>query len=655
MANPFLEAVKGNIGQTNQTTPSSSENPFLKAVRTPPPPSFQPSQPEISPLLKNPILRGAVEYGAEVQEGVSNFLKDPLGTLYSAGKALISTPIEAIKNLGEKAAETVVSYQTPGRPLAERIAKPLETLGASAGVVFSPITAAFQAAEKLPVLKTAADIINLPFLATGKIGQFAADKFVDVLPISKQSKDILRPAFEEVGSLAGQIALGGKVMDLIAKKASPVIEKSEIDRIVNEAKQEVPKVEEQLKTIPASVPEANPEVSTPIETTAIPKEVKSEKTPQEILPTVKEVKLIPKELEPLAKEARKYKNAEEFVNIFQPKNVVDLSSREKRFGRIFGKFKDESLTPRPKEELQIVAKKYRELYGEDLPQNITKDTKITVYRGGRGEIEPGDFVTPFKSYAESYRKYPITQIRGEKQKLLTKKVKAEDLIYTGGDLREFIYSPHKIRKQYKDLYDFYNQVNKGIKEIKSEVKPEVSTIQKTEIPEGKPSKIAKSIEAKAIEDKLTKGFSDLAEYDPITIKDQAKRATDLVNSDINLAREIIRGDKPLPEGLRGTALIIAMEEYIKKAKDPDVAYELANSPLVSKTSYAAQELRLAAERIPDSATAKIQEIKKAREAKISEIEKKKTNLKRSLKEEMNKINLSKEELSWNRFLEKITC
>jgi hypothetical protein len=171
-----------------------------------------------------------------------------------------------------------------------------------------------------------------------------------------------------------------------------------------------------------------------------------------------------------------------------------------------------------------------------------------------------------------------------------------------------------------------------------------------------PSKIAKSIEIKAIEDNLTKGFSEIAGYNPITIKEQAQRATDLINSDIEKAIKIIRGEEPLPEGLKGTALIIGMEEYVKNSKNADIAYELANSPLVSATSAAAQEMRLAAERTPDSAILKLQELKKAREEAAAKMTSKtKKSAAKELKAETEKINLPKEELSWNRFLEKITC
>jgi len=116
----------------------------------------------------------------------------------------------------------------------------------------------------------------------------------------------------------------------------------------------------------------------------------------------------------------------------------------------------------------------------------------------------------------------------------------------------------------------------------------------------KVSKIAKEIEAKAVEQHLTEGFSQLAGYSPITIKEQSLLATDLVNSSLEGARSIIRGEVPLPENLKGTSLITAMEEYLVKNPNAEMIMELAKSPLVSGTSEAAQELRLAAERDPYS-------------------------------------------------------
>jgi len=178
------------------------------------------------------------------------------------------------------------------------------------------------------------------------------------------------------------------------------------------------------------------------------------------------------------------------------------------------------------------------------------------------------------------------------------------------------------------------------------------------VAEGKtPSKIAKSIERKAIEEELTKGFENLAGYDKITIKDQAARAARVLK-DIERTRRIIRGEEPLPEGLRGTALIAATEARIKATGDGKLAYELANSPLVSRTSLAAQELRLAAERVPDSLTVRMRELKDLREASI----KKRTgkSVDESVKLEVKKIKAETQKKNptkqdWSSFIKSIEC
>lgn len=144
-------------------------------------------------------------------------------------KASFEAPQQAGAEFGAK-----LRQGTPAEATAAGLRFGTNVLGAA----FSPVTTAFSVAEKIPVLKQAADIINLPFMVTGKVGEFAGDKFTDVLPISKESKDILRPAFKEVGSLVGQIWLGGKVMEKLG--GGEVINKEAIDNLKKEAKTQVP-------------------------------------------------------------------------------------------------------------------------------------------------------------------------------------------------------------------------------------------------------------------------------------------------------------------------------------------------------------------------------------------------------------------------------
>lgn len=172
------------------------------------------------------------------------------------------------------------------------------------------------------------------------------------------------------------------------------------------------------------------------------------------------------------------------------------------------------------------------------------------------------------------------------------------------------------------------------------------------------SKIAKSIEQKAVDARLTDKFDTLAGEEKVNVAEQSKLATDLVNNDLENARSIVRGDTPLPGKLRGTSLITAMEEHLKNNPDGDISHELANSPLVSATTRAAQELRLAAEREPDSFTAKMAELKKSLidnaggEEKIGQ---NRGKMVEEMKKETSKVNLSKDELKWEKFLDDIQC
>jgi hypothetical protein len=234
---------------------------------------------------------------------------------------------------------------------------------------------------------------------------------------------------------------------------------------------------------------------------------------------------------------------------------------------------------------------------------------------------------------------------------------------------------YKTDPYYKSVSDQVDNLKAQLKEYdKAEITEKTDASPKTakSNPETPPAKeevrtdglktsgVAKSIEAKAVEQGLIKqGFDKTAGYDPITIKDQSERAANLLNSGIDNARAVIRGDKPLPDGLKGTALITAMEEHLKANPNADIAYELANSPLTTKISEAAQEMRLAGEREPDSATAKLQEIKKNLEDnakktnKVKDVNKLKDTTTKKLVD-ATKI-LPKEEASWEKFLSSIAC
>lgn len=169
------------------------------------------------------------------------------------------------------------------------------------------------------------------------------------------------------------------------------------------------------------------------------------------------------------------------------------------------------------------------------------------------------------------------------------------------------------------------------------------------------SKIGKSINTKAIEQGLTKTYGDLAQYSKITIKDQAKKAADVVNGDPEQLRRIVNGQEKLPEGLKSTALVTAVEQHALKTKDVDLLRDLARSPHVSESSRSAQELRLAAEREPDSASVRIKQVidarRKAVGSKIGSVDRNVTKTAKGIKDYVKTP--SRQE--WGDFINEITC
>jgi len=170
----------------------------------------------------------------------------------------------------------------------------------------------------------------------------------------------------------------------------------------------------------------------------------------------------------------------------------------------------------------------------------------------------------------------------------------------------------------------------------------------------KTSGVAKSIEAKAIEQGLIdKGFDQLAEFNGTTFKEQADL---MAKADVEDLKKIVRGEMPMPSEYRSAAVISTLEDIAKKTGDASLMADLANSDLASNISTGASELSLARMREKDSATMKLQEIKKAREARMEKTKSKELRkTAKSAKTETEKVNLSADEQSWDKFLEGIQC
>ena len=175
-------------------------------------------------------------------------------------------------------------------------------------------------------------------------------------------------------------------------------------------------------------------------------------------------------------------------------------------------------------------------------------------------------------------------------------------------------------------------------------------------PELKTSKLAESIQTKAIEERLTSGFEDLPQHEVLNMRAQAQRAENLLNLEPERARKIALGEERPPVDTTAEAIATAVENKAFLDGDVNTIRELATSKLIGETTAIAQRLRTLAERDPESPVGAIIELKKAREEVIS----KKYNTKKikseeiaKAKKEINKISATKE--TWSSFIKSLEC
>jgi hypothetical protein len=260
--------------------------------------------------------------------------------------------------------------------------------------------------------------------------------------------------------------------------------------------------------------------------------------------------------------------------------------------------------------------------GEIVEAKLKPNSKVVSIDGVEDAVELEDYISYLK-----------------KQKV--------DAVYIGGGEKELVViNPKAItptKSQLTDIWNKYQSLQEGV---------EVPKVELT------PSKVAKSVEAKAVEEKLTKGFGDIAGYEKITIKEQAEKTANLLNDDFDNAIKMVKGEIPVNEGIKPEMLIKTVEDYAQAKGDVNLLRELAKSPLVSETSAHAQALRILAERNPESALANIQKVAKGRASNFERktgktIDKATKEISDEIKSKVKQKIPTKQD--WTKFIEEIKC
>jgi len=402
-----------------------------------------------------------------------------------------------------------------------------------------------------------------------------------------------------------------------------------------EVSKNVLKQAENTKTIetPAKVPKA-PKTAKP-ETKIEIKDELSSKKPQ------KAVNLV--------QEARKYTTAKDFVKS-RPTYYHGTNAAEA--------IQKKGFTVSKK------AQKGSSFLGDNFVEGVHLSTSRKPYKPG-GQLENVSAVletkinaknilkTDFAGIGKLYEKYGINANSPKASQKLTTALKKKG--YDGISYADeiVIFDPKKVMTK-DQMVKTWDRAQKA---PKTRVIAEKPTIVDT--PEIRTSKLASGVEAKAIKERLTEGFEGKPEYAKVNVAKQADAATKLLDSNPDKAYNIAMGRELPPEGLLPESVFTAVENRALKTGDVATLRDLAtSSSLSSEATAMGQRIRMLAERNPDSAVAKIQEVVKAREdaalrrTKSKDLTQAKKKVSEQIKKEISKTNTKQ---SWASFVESIKC
>lgn len=180
-----------------------------------------------------------------------------------------------------------------------------------------------------------------------------------------------------------------------------------------------------------------------------------------------------------------------------------------------------------------------------------------------------------------------------------------------------------------------------------------------EVAETKTPRLSQRVEQGAIENDLTQKIGGLPEYEVANMQEQARMATDLINSDFGKAKRVAMGLE-LPEGnLLPESVFVALEDYALKKGDVDLIRQLARSHTTEQATFMGQRIRALGERSQNSATKEIRNIEQARARKNKvknpnkKIREEATKEQKKLQREMRKVAKDSKELE--DFINSIQC
>lgn len=620
----------------------------------------------------NDYTNASTDQVANFGDNLVNAFKNPQDTTQKVIKSF-STPFT---EASDKAANSLIylskhlsSSPTGALDLTnpEVIAHTANFVTGFAQSLLTPLTGGFHIAEKIPVAKQVADALNLPLTVIDMGNSYANGQAFDWLEksgvISPETKSIIQEPIKEVTGLAAQIFLGGKIMDKIseyAKEGKPITEKNAQTMV-----SELPP--------PPTGPGGSSGATAELPTFNQFLEGSGTKTPSnstvaKSLPgaATQEPSFQTSNVKGDVVESQRYTSSSHLINLSDLPIQDKVSTIRENSQQNSEPFKNDiqkatGIQPdvRVKSESSLTGKIGRyEARGKSAGE-------ISDGLAGKVETNLGDVTNQEQNIKNNFNVKESQNYFDKPNEWGYKGINMRVELPGGSPAEVQIHTPEswKAAKAVHHLYENWRDVDVGKLTPEQEKAYNTDKALSNEIsqrinPDQKTSGVASSIEAKAIEKGLTKDLGGLAGYDPITIKEQSRLVDELIKNNLEDAKSMIRGDKPLPDNLRGAALIKGLEDYAISKGDVSLLKDLADSPLVSETSRHAQELRLLAERNPESPVSIMKAVKDAREKAVEKKTNKKiTEARKSVVDEIKKeikANASKRP-TWEAFIESIQC
>ena len=276
---------------------------------------------------------------------------------------------------------------------------------------------------------------------------------------------------------------------------------------------------------------------------------------------------------------------------------------------VFGKAVHSGIAERPATISDANANKILDIV------NVAKESKLA-----KRDVET------FKDFTASAGEMPTVTMPVEKfdSLLAEKKLKPEEVLTDTTQYHEAKFTDKPVEIPVSDIAANAEHITpEHIKDMSVDSKPSVrdieTKIEAEKVAEGKPeetpkpetneSRLAQRAEADAIEAKLTKDFGALPEYKTMSMKDQADRATYIMEADYEAAKRMAMGEELPPEGVREATMYEAVKIRAIKEGDVETVRKLATESTVpTRLTEYGQAIKAADSRLNMDPVRDIQEV-----------------------------------------------